>query len=492
MAHASGVSAAVAPAVGLGPRSAGAASPAGDTQAVRGAGDSSDDDRWAGGFPSMLRRAGEQALHFGAFWLGAMRFHHPDDMPGHFTDFATSTLHFRKHFQRVAQPGGKAKAKAKVARRARLEPERLGRPDSWQLELDVAETHVAFPQFVEPKSHWAPQWQTSAWTRPRHDHLERRELRFNADDDLDIEDDAEVVDDGIKAQRLPLFTVFQMLLAFFLWASFGAHEGSSVGGLDGIWPSRTDLRTHHDCVDHRSEIWRWFTYQFTHGSFAHIGWNCLSMLVLGIPLEGFDGHIKLFLMFNVGVFGGALCFFVSDVHTQVIGMSGGCYSLWGMHFADAIMNFQERKRAKQVILFLVLIFVIEVLMYLAQSTETSHAAHVGGCIAGLLIGIVYGRNKVVRSYEQKMRLVTVIVGIALIVFCLAWYAQWPPRTVFDSAPWCWATRVKNASEFGDTEYHCVRCNDQSCMAHFSPPFQLNVAGGASNARCGGVWARTER
>merc|ERR1719210_934300 len=73
--------------------------------------------------------------------------------------------------------------------------------------------------------------------------------------------------------------------------------------------------------------------------------NCLLALIFGISLEGFHGPIRMFIMFNVGVFGGACCYFVSDVHTRVVGMSGGCYALVGMHFGDVLMNFHEQRTA---------------------------------------------------------------------------------------------------------------------------------------------------
>ena len=44
---------------------------------------------------------------------------------------------------------------------------------------------------------------------------------------------------------------------------------------------------------------------------------------------GMQGPIRMFLMFNIGVFGGACCFFVNNPFDTVVGMSGGCYSLIG-------------------------------------------------------------------------------------------------------------------------------------------------------------------
>merc|ERR1719210_44468 len=77
--------------------------------------------------------------------------------------------------------------------------------------------------------------------------------------------------------------------------------------------------------------------------------NCLLALIFGISLEGFHGPIRMFIMFNSGVLGGACCYLVSDVHTRVVGMSGGCYALLGMHFGDLIINFHEESQADELL-----------------------------------------------------------------------------------------------------------------------------------------------
>ncbi|KAH8056271.1 hypothetical protein JL722_7575 [Aureococcus anophagefferens] len=81
----------------------------------------------------------------------------------------------------------------------------------------------------------------------------------------------------------PYFTLgatFVQVLLYALWtytpASRGPHGGPSTPGLDVVsaWP---------DCEDQRSEVWRYWGYQFVHGSNAHITFNALVQMATGIP-----------------------------------------------------------------------------------------------------------------------------------------------------------------------------------------------------------------
>merc|ERR1712228_581921 len=92
----------------------------------------------------------------------------------------------------------------------------------------------------------------------------------------------------------------------------------------------------------RGEIWRWWSWQFSHGGISHVGLNTLLALIFGIPLEGFHGSWRMVLMFNLGVFGGSCAVMVWDVHRQTVGMSGGVYALLGIMLADLIMNWSQK------------------------------------------------------------------------------------------------------------------------------------------------------
>jgi len=311
----------------------------------------------------------------------------------------------------------------------------------------------------------------AAWATGEADDVEPESEQQEVDDvDAMYTDFSDAKDMLVSPMKWPFFILLQLLAQWPLWIIGKIATGDFVAGLETIAPGSTDLRVNRDCEDLRAEIWRWLTYQWTHAGISHIGFNTFMLLFLGVPLEGFHGHLRFALMFNVGVFGGACCFLVTDAHgPSLIGMSGGCYALLGMHMADIVMNFAEKAKPRRKLMILLLIAVIDfVNVALSQDTNAaaspSHWAHLGGYVAGLLIGIVLGRNLVRRGFEDVVWIVCAIVGTGLACFSIAWALSWPPRDIFDLTPWCWGKQVLSRPHFNDTNYHCVRCDGPNCVA----------------------------
>merc|ERR1712032_525741 len=92
-----------------------------------------------------------------------------------------------------------------------------------------------------------------------------------------------------------------------------------------------------------------------------------------------------------------------------------------------------------------------------------NACHLGGYMVGLVMGTLFCRNLRVRPHERVIQIISFIVGVGIVVFSIVWAMQWPPRTIWDSASWCWARQVNNATVFGDRAWHCVVCQDLGCI-----------------------------
>jgi len=299
----------------------------------------------------------------------------------------------------------------------------------------------------------------------------------------------------IVSQHYPIFISLQCTLCLALWAFGTLGTGEELAGLETLFPGGTDLCLQYDCVDYRAQMaWRWFTHQFSHVGISHVVNNCLLAFLLGFSLEGFHGTFLMFFMFNAGVFGGACCYMISDVHTRVVGMSGGCYALFGMHFGDTLMNWSEKRKAAKKwdaltfeqkqertakwrkividprlkLVVLVIMFIIDLVQfYFTMGGATSHSVHLGGALAGCAICIVFGRNLVVKDYEVYLQHGICAIGVAVVIFCIAWGMSWPPRDIFDTTPWCWGRQVANSTIFKDNAWHCIRCADQACITRWS-------------------------
>jgi len=277
--------------------------------------------------------------------------------------------------------------------------------------------------------------------------------------------------------------VLQCVMVLTLWVIGAAQSDgefiSSKGGLDSFLPGWTNMATHQDCTDVRWQVWRWLSYQFTHSGLSHLILNVFMMLVVGIRLEMYHGHRRTLVIFNVGVICAAFNFAIIDGHASLIGMSGGVYALMGMTFGSLILNWHDtRYRRPELLLLLILLSMDLTFAYfdsLSADNETSHSAHFGGYAAGVILGVLIGRNldeeeESHHAYtlrgERILQGILASAGALLLILELIWFAQWPPRTLGDTKPWCWNRQVYNESMFPETRYHCVRCGEQDCINMF--------------------------
>jgi len=309
-------------------------------------------------------------------------------------------------------------------------------------------------------------------------------------DDLMEADVDEVVleeEDNYK----PIFIVVQMLIAVGFWLV----ESIRLEGLD-FWKTAAGLETvverytsqnltavkvsedFEECINHTWEVWRWLSYQYTHTNASHIAMNTLIILLAGLPLEMFQGHIRTFLLWNSGVIAGAFASMAWNVRKTLVGMSAGCYTLLGVHFSEIIMNWKESRFRYPKIALLIVIVGVDILNIHFTQTDstyaelagniiavTSHSAHVGGFATGLLLGILISRNLIVTRCEKALMWLAGFGLVAITAYHLIVMAEWPPRsnTWDESEPYCWISQVWCQEFFGDVDFHCVRCGDIECI-----------------------------
>uniref|UniRef100_A0A915IDX2 tRNA (guanine-N(7)-)-methyltransferase n=1 Tax=Romanomermis culicivorax TaxID=13658 RepID=A0A915IDX2_ROMCU len=145
----------------------------------------------------------------------------------------------------------------------------------------------------------------------------------------------------------------------------------------------------------RSEVWRFLSYMLIHIGIFHILFNCLVQLVLGIPLELVHKYWRIAIVYCSGVIAGSLASSVTDPGSYLAGASGGVYALLAAHCAHLVVNWQEMEFAIVRLLSLLILISMDVGVALynrynpaSADQNISYAAHVGGFVAGLLMGIV--------------------------------------------------------------------------------------------------------
>ncbi len=155
--------------------------------------------------------------------------------------------------------------------------------------------------------------------------------------------------------------------------------------------------------------WQLITFQFLHGGFWHLLFNCLAIFFFGRMVEdrlGKSTFLKIyFLSGTVGglfhVLMGAL--FPQQFGAPVLGASAGAFGLIAAATmlepnSTILISFFIPLRAKY---FLIGAIAISVLyMVFDPNSHTAHAAHLGGILAG----VAYMRwGAVVESFLQSVR-----------------------------------------------------------------------------------------
>merc|ERR1712151_1273820 len=110
-------------------------------------------------------------------------------------------------------------------------------------------------------------------------------------------------------------------------------------------------------------------------------------------------------------------------------MSGGCYALIGMHLANLIQNWKYMKFRVPILCMFVTMIGVDIGTYVAFGDDNvSHAAHVGGCICGVILGILLGKPPgkedtpfyyfhVNDKFTQRLRrYIALTLGILMVLF----------------------------------------------------------------------------
>jgi len=186
----------------------------------------------------------------------------------------------------------------------------------------------------------------------------------------------------------------------------------------------------------RYECWRYLSYMLIHSGFIHLGTNLIVQIVLGIPLEMVHGWWRLLIIYLAGVTAGSLATSVTDPSVYLAGASGGVYALLLAHLASVILNWKEMEFAVFRLLFVVILVGVDVgtAIYYRHfegiDTKVGYAAHIGGALAGLLVGVNVLRNLQVETWEKvvwwisfAIYLISVTAFIAVNIF---WTGHFPP------------------------------------------------------------------
>ncbi|MEG0259802.1 MAG: rhomboid family intramembrane serine protease [Lysinibacillus sp.] len=148
------------------------------------------------------------------------------------------------------------------------------------------------------------------------------------------------------------------------------------------------------------EWWRILTAMFLHSGFFHVLFNMFSLFLFGPELEKIAGKTRFITIYLVaGIVGNMASYIFYDSTHASLGASGAVFGVFGAFGALVYYTRRTMPMLRQIILPII---VISVIMTFLQSNVNVYA-HIGGLIAGFLLGLVYLHPKRILTWrKQKM------------------------------------------------------------------------------------------
>lgn len=138
----------------------------------------------------------------------------------------------------------------------------------------------------------------------------------------------------------------------------------------------------------KEELWRYAAAMFLHNGFAHLFFNCFSLLIFAPPLERLLGWWRYALLYLAGGFlANMLGVAVSsrgvvEAGTISVGASGAIYAVYGAYFYIAVLQRAVMDESSRKTLYGVL--VMGIIMSIA-TPRVDWVAHFGGLVAGFFL-----------------------------------------------------------------------------------------------------------
>ncbi|WP_338846582.1 rhomboid family intramembrane serine protease [Massilia sp. W12] len=164
--------------------------------------------------------------------------------------------------------------------------------------------------------------------------------------------------------------------------------------------------------------WRLFTALFVHGGILHLTMNTIALLDVGYLLERKIGRRMLLVVFLLSGLGGGLCSLSFKPLSVGVGMSGAVMGMSGALLVWLLMpkleKDEEIERLTQVrVLTMGLGLTLLVGLLLAR---IDNAAHVGGLLIGMLLGLmIYLLDRLQPGALQRWLAALILFGAGLLL-----------------------------------------------------------------------------
>ncbi|NVO31960.1 rhomboid family intramembrane serine protease [Hymenobacter lapidiphilus] len=176
-----------------------------------------------------------------------------------------------------------------------------------------------------------------------------------------------------------------------LWLNLVAYLLLGLAGTNLLKPAGADLirwGSNYSPLTLPGQPWRLLTSTFLHGGFGHLLLNLLTLVFLGLLTERLVGSRRLLVVYLLsGVSASLTSLWWHSQGVNSVGASGAIFGLYGLLLATLLRRPASLSRSERAALGLfVLYFMVNSLVGGLEAHTTDNAAHVGGLLAGAVLG----------------------------------------------------------------------------------------------------------
>jgi membrane associated rhomboid family serine protease len=138
------------------------------------------------------------------------------------------------------------------------------------------------------------------------------------------------------------------------------------------------------------ELWRLLTVTLVHGGIIHLGFNLYALWLIGPLVEALYGHARFLLIYVLcGLGGSAASLAFGDPRIPSVGASGAIFGLFGILLvADRVHKPALTRGARNLAAQIGGLIAVNLFIGFLPGSNIDNAAHVGGLIAGAVLGFV--------------------------------------------------------------------------------------------------------
>ena len=214
-----------------------------------------------------------------------------------------------------------------------------------------------------------------------------------------------------------LFIIINTIVFAWCWYSIGTFQ-------EPEWTQGLLFRGAEFAPLTLSDEWyRIITHMFMHGGIAHLLFNMYALFVVGSEVEQITGTRKYLLLYFISGFAAALASLYFNLFSIGVGASGAIFGLFGFSLLFQLIERRNQSQSVIPVLLNFLLFFGINLIY-SEVMNADIAAHIGGLLGGLVVGMISVFSKSNRSIRLELVLLPVL---GLLFVALPRY----PVTYFD-------------------------------------------------------------